>query len=358
MAKVLPTEDLEQILTEAREVFSALRDARLFITGGSGFFGYWLLESLLHANRKLSLNVRATLLTRDANAFRLRAPQITNDAAITLLEGDVKSFEFPGEPHTHIIHGATDSGGKQSLQPHLALAESILDGTRRTLQFAIATGARRFLYVSSGAVYGRDVTAVSHIPETLSSAPDPLQLVSSHDEAKRMAEQLCIAYAEGTTLQPIIARCFSFIGPHLPLDTHFAIGNFIGAAITGRPIEIRGDGTPYRSWLYMSDLAEWLWTLLVNGQSHRAYNVGSDEDYSISAAAKLVAQILRPNGKGGLALPINIHGVAEPAALANRYVPSIERAGREMQLKVRVPLPEAIRRTARWHGFPADEGRL
>ncbi len=139
---------------------------------------------------------------------------------------------------------------------------------------------------------------------------------------------------------------------------HFAIGNFLNAAIHNRPIEIKGDGTPYRSWMYMSDLAAWLWTLLVRGQSHRAYNVGSDEDYSIAAAAKLVAQTLRPDGKGGSDLPVHIHGVADPLFPANRYVPSIERARQELGLKVRVPLAEAVRRTAAWHGFPADDIRF
>jgi len=206
-------------------------------------------------------------------------------------------------------------------------------------------------------VYGRSST-VPFTPETYTGGPDQLQLQSSYDEAKRMAEHFCVAYAHGTSLEPVIARCFAFVGPHLPLDQHFAIGNFIRAAIEGASIEIQGDGTPRRSWLYMADLAVWLWTLLVQGQSRRAYNVGSDEDHTIASGARLVAQTLRPDGKGGSTLPVHIHGVANAATPPNNYVPSIERAREELGLKVRVPLAEAVRRTARWHGFPADDGRL
>ncbi len=213
MVKRLPEEDLAHTATCAEKALHALKDSRLFLTGGTGFFGHWLLESLLYANRELALNLRATVLTRDAKGFRRRTPHIANDAAITLLESDVKTFAFPDRPHTHIIHAATDSGGHQTFRPHLDLAESIIDGTRRVLQFATSTGVQRFLYISSGAVYGRSVTEVEHIPETFTGAPDPLQILSSYDEAKRMAEQLCIAYAEGTKLEPVIARFLCFRRP-------------------------------------------------------------------------------------------------------------------------------------------------
>jgi dTDP-glucose 4,6-dehydratase len=242
-------------------------------------------------------------------------------------------------------------------RPAYELAESIVEGTRHVLQLAQAGGVKRLLYISSGAVYGRSST-VPFTPETYTGSLDPLLPQSSYDEAKRMAEDLCVAYAQGTVLEPVIARCFAFVGPHLPLDQHFAIGNFIRAAIEDSSIEIHGDGTPRRSWLYMSDLAVWLWTLLVRGESCRAYNVGSDEDYSIAAAARLVAQTLRPDGKGGSTLPVHIHGVVNTAKPANNYVPSIERAHQELGLKVRIPLAEAVRLTARWHEFPAQGGRL
>ncbi len=340
------------VLALARPSFETLRGTRLFLTGGTGFFGHWLLESLLHANRELALELRATVLTRNATAFRAKSPHITADPAITLLEGDIRSFAFPAAPHTHIVHAATDSGGQQADQPAYELAESILEGTRYVLQFARATGARRLLYTSTGAVYGRS-TALPHTPESFPGAPDPLQLASSYDEAKRMAEHLCVAYAHGTALEPVVARCFAFVGPHLPLDAHFAIGNFLGAAMHGERIHIKGDGTPRRSWLYMSDLAAWLWTLLAQGAPNRAYNVGSDEGYTIAEAARLTAGTLRPDGHGGSALPIQIDGTPNLAAPLNSYVPAIDRAREELGLRVTVPLAEALRRTAAWHGFPA-----
>jgi len=347
----LSPEDLDHVLSHSRDLWPDLRNCRLFITGGTGFFGHWLLESLLHADRELNLNARATVLTRNPTAFRHRSPHIAHHPAITLLEGDIRAFTFPADlqqdPYTHILHAATDSGGQQVAQPAFALAESILEGTRHTLHFALETGARRLLYVSSGAVYGRSSSTETHIPESSTAAPDPLLLSSSYDESKRMSEHLCVAYSHRTPLQAVIARPFAFVGPHLPLDAHFAIGNFLRSAILNTPIHIRGDGTPIRSWLYMADLAIWLWTILLRAPANRAYNVGSEAAHTIAEAAHLTARTLRPG------LPIQIDGTPNPSAPMNSYVPSTQRAREDLGLHQTISLEEALRRSAAWHGYSA-----
>jgi dTDP-glucose 4,6-dehydratase len=166
-------------------------------------------------------------------------------------------------------------------------------------------------------------------------------VASAYGEAKRAAEMLCALHA-GTTLHPIIARLFAFIGPYLPLDVNFAAGNFVRDALAGGPIKIAGDGTPYRSYLYASDLALWLWTLLVDGQSARPYNVGSPEAVSIRELADRVSR-----AAGGLR--VEAARQAEPGAVPERYVPSVTRAEEELGLRVSVPLDDAIQRTLAWH---------
>jgi UDP-glucuronate decarboxylase len=336
ISKPLPSEDLEAVVREAHASFAALAGARIFVTGGTGFFGHWLLESLLWANRELELNVRATVLTRDAAGFRLGSPWIAEDEAITLLEGDIRSFEFPAVTHTHFVHGAKDSGKEQREVPG-AMAAVVIDGTKRVFACAKAMGAVRLLNVSTGAVYGRSTT-VEHTPETF---PIPSLPPGSYEASKRMAEM----YLLSETAQPavVIARPFAFVGPRLPLDAHFAIGNFVGAALCGERLRVSGDGTPRRSWMYMSDLAAWLWALLVRGESGRAYNVGSDEGYTIAEAARLTAATLAPE------LAVEVAGNASAGAALNSYVPSVERAKDELQLRVTVPLDEALRRTADWY---------
>jgi dTDP-glucose 4,6-dehydratase len=131
------------------------------------------------------------------------------------------------------------------------------------------------------------------------------------------------------------------------LDIHFAIGNFIRDALQGRPIKVNGDGTPYRSYLYTSDLAIWLWTILFKGQSCRPYNVGSEKDMSIQEVANTVAAV----AGAFLEIPATV-AVSQSAPRHQRrqaYVPSTERARQELSLRETVPLSLAIRRTLQWH---------
>ncbi len=321
-----------------------MRGERIFITGGTGFFGCWLLESFRHANRELGLGARATVLTRDAKAFARKAPHLAEDAAIVLVEGDVRGFAFPQEDHAFVIHAATDSGGKQTESGPLELALTIADGTRRALEFARSHGTLKLLLTSSGAVYGKQPSEVVHLPETFGGAPDPLLVASGYGESKRFAEQMCAAASSGG-LECKIARCFAFVGPHLSLDAHFAIGNFIRDAMEGRPIRIGGDGTPCRSYLYAADLAIWLWTMLFRAPALRAFNVGSEDSISIAELARTVAETLRPG------MEIEIAGRPDASAQVARYVPSTQRAGEELGLRTLVGLQDAIRRTAAWHGY-------
>jgi len=335
--KPVATADLDHILQHVD--LSALRGERLFITGGTGFFGCWLLESLLHANRTLGLNAQATVLTRDPAAFAEKAPHLANDKAITLLAGDVKSYGFPAAHHAFVIHAATDSGGQQTNSTPAELRAAIVDGTRHTLRFAAATGARRLLYTSSGAVYGPQPPSLTHIPESYTGRAPADNIYGS---AKRESEDLCLAQLN---LESSIARCFAFVGPHLPLDAHFAVGNFIRACVAGTPLHIKGDGTPRRSYLYAADLMIWLWTMLLRAPAGRVYNTGSEESVSIAELAAITAATLRP----GLAIQIDQKAV--PGTPVAQYVPSTQRAQQELGLRTLVPLDEAIRRTAAWHGY-------
>jgi dTDP-glucose 4,6-dehydratase len=219
------------------------------------------------------------------------------------------------------------------------MLDTIIQGTRHTLDFAVATGAKRFLFVSSGAVYGKQPPEMTHIPETYNGAPDPMDPNSAYGEGKRVGELLCATAHREHGLETTVARCFAFVGPGLPLDAHFAIGNFIRDAMRGDPIRVK-DGTPYRSYLYAADLAIWLWTILFKGASCHPYNVGSDQEITIAELAHAVASTL-----GGCVEPL-------PPSTPNfnsspsRYVPSVDRARSELGLRPLVTLETAIRRVA------------
>ena len=335
---------------ELLEAFSKLNRPHFFITGGTGFFGCWLLESLVWLREKYQWDLQATVLTRDPARFVAKCPHLANHTFIRFHTGDICDFKFPQGQFTHLIHAATEASAQLNSENPLLMFDTITDGTRRALDFAVHGKISRFLLVSSGAVYGKQGADVTHVSESDRGGPDSLSSQASYAEGKRVAEYLCGRYSDRTEVKAVIARCFAFVGPYLPLDIHFAIGNFIRDAKAGGPIVVKGDGTPLRSYLYGADLVVWLWTSLLRGIPGRAYNVGSEDAISIADLARTVAEVISPQieiKKGITVPPDSHHSKALAGALApERYVPSTQRARTELKLKQTFDLRESIRRTA------------
>lgn len=343
--KPVPQTDLNHILELTRGIWEEMRGESVFISGATGFFGSWLLESFCHINRTLGLGARATILTRDAAAFKRKLPHIAQDAAITALEGDVRTFDFPAGEFRYVIHAATEASAKQAAEEPLEMLTTMLHGTERMLQLAAKARTAKFLLTSSGAVYGRQPSSLTHVPESYQGAPDPVDAASVYAEGKRTSELMCALYQKTTAMECKIARCWAFCGPHLPLDAHFAAGNFIGDVLAGRPIVINGDGTPRRSYLYSSDLVIWLWTILFRAEGMVPINVGSNEDLSIAELAQTVCETL------GARTEIRIAKQPTAGAGVSRYVPSVESARNLLGLHQTVSIADAIVRTAVWNGW-------
>jgi dTDP-glucose 4,6-dehydratase len=319
--------------------WAGLTHKRLFITGGTGFVGKWLLETLVHANRTLGLHCEATVLSRDPQHFQRACPHLALAPGVTLLPGDVRNFAFPDTPFDMVVHGATDiavSGAP------LDVLDTCVGGTRHVLDFATHSGATDFLLLSSGAIYGHQPTDLAALPETWNGAPNPLAPGAAYGTGKRTAECLAIQAGRARNIRIKIARCFAFVGPYLPLDKHFAIGNFIRDALQGQAITIQGDGTPLRSYLYAADLAAWLWTILLQGEDGIAYNVGGDEVVSIAELAHAVNTALDTD------VAIVCQTLASPNTTPERYVPGLTKARIDLGLSPSIKLQDAIQRTAQW----------
>jgi dTDP-glucose 4,6-dehydratase len=328
----LPDSDLDHVVQHAASAFKALAGARIFITGGTGFVGSWLIESLLRAGVGASVLV----LTRDPERYYKTNPAVARHPAIQVLQGDVLTFSFPTGEVPFLIHAAMPNPDPQT----------DAEGMRRVLEFAATHETHRFLFTSSGAVYGKQPPEMTHIPEDYGSETPVTGEITTYGLAKRASEAMLTTYGRQYGFAAVIARLFAFSGPGLPLDRNFAVGNFVRDVLAGGPIRIQGDGTPYRSYLYAADMAAWLWTLLVHGEPFRPYNVGSGDGLTIAELAGVVAEATVPG------TPIEIAQKPVSGAPAMRYVPSVKRAERELGLRPVVTLEEGVRRMYQWTRKP------
>lgn len=341
----LPSRDIDHVLAHTVGLWDALRGESLFLTGGTGFVGTWLLETFLTANERFDLGARIVVLSRDPGSFLRRAPQITGLRAVEFAQGSPSSFEFPEGRFAYVIHAATEQGLMPSpASPEGPFEQNIL-GTRRVLEFARHRGARRVLLTSSGAVYGKQPSDVAHLDEDYLYAPATNDVSAAYGHSKRVSEFLGCAYGAAHGYEVLIARLFAFAGPLIPLNLNFAVGNFVRDALQGGPIRIAGDGTALRSYLYAADLAIWLWTILLKGEHGRPYNVGSSEAVSIRSLAETVRVSLPAHSS----IEISVAKKSVAGEAPARYVPSNSRAANELGLVPQIPLIEGIRRMIDWY---------
>ncbi len=343
MSPPLPPVDLDLVLTLTPSFWSKYRSARLFITGGTGFIGNWLVQTVQRANDVLDSRIELIVLSRDPKRVKNHHSNVFRRPDIQLIQGDITSFAAPEGPLDLCIHAATDVANSAQGHDPLHLFDSIVTGTRRVLDISQQKGVSRFLLASSGAVYGTQPPDLELVSEAYSGAPCPEQLSAAYGHGKRVAEWLSCSYAAQGNLDIIIARIFALLGPGIPLNGPFAAGNFIRDALAQVPILIQSDGRTIRSYLYMADLCVWLFRLLESGQSGEAYNVGSESSLSILDLANQIAK----NADSVSSIEVLLPGNA--SSLPARYVPNTSKARQSLQLSEYTSLQSALLKSLEWN---------
>ncbi len=336
--QTLPEDDF---VSPDASVIEALDGLRIFITGGTGFIGSWLLEYLYRKSLEHSPAVKLLVLSRNPKGFLAANPHYASWPSLRMIEGDVRNLDSLDVAADWVLHGATPASRDLNDSAPLDMIDIIARGTENVLKFAGRCGAKRFLFLSSGLAYGAQPVELEKLAENQMGRLDALDPKAAYGNAKHFAEHLCMQHGQAFGFEVCIARLFAFVGPLLPLDAHFAVGNFLRDALAGRTIRIQGDGTPLRTYLHAADLARWLLTLLALGRAGEIYNVGSDEIVSIRELAERV---------GGLCgVGVEIAKKPEIGKLPSRYVPDIRKARDELGLRPLWDLGEALGRTLAWH---------
>ncbi|MGH7655304.1 MAG: NAD-dependent epimerase/dehydratase family protein [Gemmatimonadaceae bacterium] len=346
----LPTEDLAAVTAAIAPWMTPWRGKRILLTGANGFFGHWLVETFHHANQALGLGATLVAVTGPDADIARTSPHFPGMKDVQLVQADIRRLRHELGAHGGVISAGIDAVINTAIhvdtttyaaQP-LETLETAIVGSWEVMELARQCGAQRVLLTSSGAVYGTQPPDLERIPEEHSSALDPTNTALAYGEGKRACEMIGSCYHREHGTEVVMVRPFAFVGPRLPIDRHFAIGNFIRDALAGGPVVVSGDGRPVRSYLYAADLAVALWALLAKGTAGRAYNVGSERAQSLGEVASVVARAADPSMK------VEVRG-APAAGPAPRYIPDTSRLRSELGVQQSVELGDAIARTLAWH---------
>lgn len=325
--------------------FPDLSGSNFFITGGTGFIGIWMLLLLLTIKEQTGQKFEITILTRNPKAFKQKAPRIASQ--VTIVNGSLENFACPeSKKYDYVLHAAIDS--IFSAKDSVSFLDSMTQNTKCVLEFALSHDCKKFLFISSGAVYGGGINGEQLFSESQNSAPtfSNCSYKAIYGEGKRLGELLSSLYAQKGVFETKIARPFTFIGPYLPLDANYAVGNFINNALNNEPIIVNSDGTSLRSYMYAADMAEWLLTILFYGENSQPYNVGSNVPISILGLAKTIASVV---GYPDSQIVVKSDMSHKPDC----YVPSTALAEKHLGLKINYSLEDSVRSTIEWH-----KGRL
>lgn len=299
----------------------------VLITGGSGFVGSILTPLLAEQSKSCVVIGRSK-----SGNFGEEIEYVQHDVCLPF--DLAPCFDM-------IVHAATPASAALNASSPRQMLEVILGGTSNVIEFAQRhKNPPTILFLSSGAVYGEVPSSEFLIREDSCHAPSTLQTRSAYGEGKRMSELMfSIAQSEGIC-RTIIARLFAFSGPRIPLDRHFAIGNFVRDAVLDQHIVVRGDGRSLRSYLDEQDLGRWLMASIRLGQSDFALHIGSERSISIGNLAELTAD--RYQRLTSRECSVSVLGKETPIDGVSRYVPSTSRTRRLLGAAEQVTLEDSL----------------
>jgi UDP-glucuronate decarboxylase len=269
--------------------------ATVVVTGASGLLAAYMVEVLLRRNETMNAKTFVVALVRNPENAKRRFQKYADSGLLQIERQDLaEALTYSGSAD-FIVHAASQASPKYYGSDPVGTALPNTVGTANLLEFARGKKSRGFLFFSSAEVYG--ATKIEPIHETAFGPLDPAIPRACYAESKRVGETLCVAYAHQYGMRIAIARPFHCYGPGMKFDDGRVFADFVSAAVQGKDIMLRSDGTARRSFCYISDATLGLFTIMLLGQSGSAYNVGNpDATVSIRDLADVVVGLFPEKG--------------------------------------------------------------
>lgn len=310
-------EVIESIIAKGEKYFFELKRARILLTGGTGFFGIWLLSIFKNLYQSNKFKGEIYLITRSKESFLNANPQFKNCDFLIIIQGDIKTVILDDIKPDHLIHFASTSALETFNDvEQIKKIDTLYLGTKNILE-QCGHSLKKVLFTSSGAAYG-SLTSNCKIDERSLSRLNSRNHKYALCLGKNIAEFQIGYYANHFDYDYSIARCFSFAGELMPLSLHYAFGNFIGNAMKHDDIVMTGLGTAIRSYMYIGDAMLWFIVLLTKPKND-VFNVGSDREISIRDLAELIGT------QGNCRVLIQRAELSEGNFQRATYVPSLKK---------------------------------
>jgi UDP-glucuronate decarboxylase len=351
--------DLKYMNSHLSEEFACLAGKKILITGGAGFLGYYLIQSLLYWNRHAGADAKIEVTVYD-NYIR-GVPKwlsgLANDPALHLVRHDITTpLPEPMPSFSYIIHAASIASPTYYRKYPIQTMDANVNGLRLLLEYARrqqikGVPVEGFLNYSTSEIYGDPSPDAIPTPETYRGNVSCTGPRACYDESKRFGEALCVNFAQQYRLPVKVARPFNNYGPGLKITDKRVLPDFARDIFGGRDITMHSDGSPTRTFCYIADAVVGYYKILVKGRSGEAYNIGVERP-EISMADLVQKVISLGRQLFGYKGQVRFQASTEADYLVdnpNRRCPLITKARAELGYEPGVLLDEGLRNTLIWY---------
>ena len=353
-------DDMTYLTRKAAVELEALSGKTLWFTGAAGFLGYYFCKAIRFFNDARDSGERIRLVAIDN--FRRGVPTWLDDLAsdeIMLVEHDITQPIPESWPAANaIVHAASIASPMYYRKFPLETIDANVVGLRRMLEYAVERGDKleHMLFFSTSEIYGDPLPDQIPTPETFRGLVSCTGPRACYDESKRLGETLCVVFAQQYGVPVAMARPFNNYGPGLKLEDGRVLPDFAREALAGRDIVMFSDGSPTRTFCYITDAVVGYLKILMRGRPGEPYNIGIDQDeISMKALADIVAE--QAGALWGYRGKVVHRPSSEQAYLEdnpNRRCPNIDKARRELEFAPEVSVREGVRRALNWYHETMD----
>ncbi|MDQ2912362.1 MAG: NAD-dependent epimerase/dehydratase family protein [Chloroflexota bacterium] len=339
-----PSGDVLEIVTRAERSLRSLEGSRLLVTGGAGFLGSYICHALALANdtlfkQRCTISCVDTFVTGSSD----RIAELRSRPDFRFNEGS--AVDIHESDSDFIVHAASIASPPMYRQLPLETVEANVLGTWNMLRLA-KEGCRSFLYLSSSEVYGDPEDAAIPTREDYVGRVSFTGPRACYDESKRLAETLCRLFFERHAVPVKVARPFNVYGPGLRLDDGRLVPDLIRQALAGPELVLHSDGTPTRSFCYVTDAIAAFFGLLACDADGEAFNVGVPHEISVWELAQKLAALTGGRAVTSRPSEDSRYLTDNPS----RRLPDIEKIQRAIDWRPLVSLDEGLSRTVRSYG--------